>query len=165
MGGRNLARSLTVLAAGLCAALTGCTIESPLSVRRVWADFNTLRMPAVYYDKVSHVPMDAARVRELRWMYNKGPHELGPYSLIPPPRGLQPTPAPTESPNDSDVAPPLPKGGKPLPQSPAGRSPGGPPLPPLPGQLNLPRSTGPVADRRKRRSRTTQVPGAWRFLR
>lgn len=159
MGGKSFARYAPVLAAGMFAVLSGCTIESPLSVRRFWADYNTLRTPAMYYDKVTRVPLDSARVRELRWMYNKGPHDLGPYSLIP-----ETSPASQHAPKlqGSNVVPPLPRDGPMLPPTPSGRS-GDPPLPPLPRKLQSPGSSSPVAEGTPRR--VVRNPGAWRFVR
>jgi len=129
-----------------CLALSGCTIESPLAVRRVWADYNTLRAPAVYYQKTSRVPIDSARVRELRWQYNAGPDDPGSISPVPPTRIVT---------SGHDAAS----------QSPAA----GPftPLPPQPGKLDTPTPAppaAPVAGQPPDSNRTAQSRDAWRFI-
>jgi hypothetical protein len=134
------------LAAFAVAAMTvgGCTIESPLAVRRVWADYNTLRTPAIYYEKTSRVPMDSARVRELRWIYNAGPHETG-LVLMP---GAIERPAAIGTP--------------------ASRASGSPSLPPRPDNTeqpgSAPPSAGPVAAPPPDPGRTAQSRDAWRFI-
>ena len=37
-----------------------------LSIRRVWMDYNTLKTPALYYDKITHLPPDSVQVKEMR---------------------------------------------------------------------------------------------------
>ncbi len=157
---------------GLSAALlTGCALESPLSIRRVWGDYNTLKTPAVYYDKISHLPPDSVYAKEMRWMYNKGPHEVGANSLIPDPQGVTPLPAPyspIKSPSTGDSAAPVP-----LPQTPIGPGSVTPPIPPLPSKTQIPTSpgttSGPIAGRktapiRTAPIRTAQPGGTWRFI-
>lgn len=61
----------------------GCTYQGRLSMRRVWADFNTLSAPALYYEKLDHFPYHAAKVDQYRWMYNMGPSPRVPYQEIP----------------------------------------------------------------------------------
>lgn len=140
--------------------LSGCALESPLSVRRVWADYNTLKTPAIYYDKISHLPPDSVRVKEMQWMYNKGPHELGRYSLIPDPEGSTPVPGPPSliKPPPTNVAPPVP-----LPKSLNGDS-LTPPVPPMPGEMKTPTTSGPVADRSLVPERTARQNVEWRFI-
>jgi hypothetical protein len=137
------------LAAFAVAAMTvgGCTIESPLAVRRVWADYNTLRTPAIYYEKTSRVPMDSARVRELRWIYNAGPHETGGMTLLPvsskPSAAMSSAAAPSSASQSS-------------------------PLPPRPGTMQTPDvpapPAGPVAAQPPDPGRTARSSDAWRFI-
>ena len=138
--------SRTVLFVIAAASITtaGCVVESPLSVRRVWADFNTLNTPAVYYEKVSHLPMDSARVKELRWMYNAGPHETGPNSLIPAPKGTYPrvTSARSGTTNQPPLMPPT--------------------LIPIPKPSS--ETQAPIAIKEPRTDRTARRGGAWRFI-
>ena len=61
----------------------GCVYQGRLSIRRVWADFNTLNEPALFYEKIDHFPYRAAKVDHFRWMYNKGPNPRVPYQVIP----------------------------------------------------------------------------------
>ena len=61
----------------------GCVYQGRLSIRRVWADFNTLNEPALFYEKIDHFPYHAAEVDHFRWMYNQGPNPRVPYHLIP----------------------------------------------------------------------------------
>ena len=61
----------------------GCVYQGRLSIRRVWADFNTLNEPALFYEKIDHFPYHAAKVDHFRWMYNQGPNPRVPYQVIP----------------------------------------------------------------------------------
>lgn len=73
------------VALALCAvtAPAGCVYQGRLSIRRLWADVNTLNEPALYYEKIDRFPEHAARVDHYRWMYNKGPNPRVPYQVIP----------------------------------------------------------------------------------
>lgn len=160
----------------------GCVLETPLAVRRVWFDYNTLRAPAFYYDKITHEPPHAAQVKEMRWMYNRGPHEVGPHGLIPPPEGMAPLPA-GDPPLNAGPPPPLlpppnpatPKIGPPTTEefnrespSPGVPDSGSPdvetlPPPPLPAEpeSRRPRQTPTPASP----SRSARQSDRWRFIR
>jgi hypothetical protein len=142
---RPVSRLLRAVLVAACLAVTGCTIESPLAVRRVWADYNTLCAPAVYYQTTSRVPIDSARVRELRWLYNAGPDDPDAISPVPPTRILT-------SRTDGAM------------KVPAAQS---TPLPPQPGKMDVPNPsvpTGPVAGQPPDSSRTALSRDAWRFI-
>jgi len=172
--------------------LAGCVIESPLALRKFWADYNTLNSPAVFYDKISHMPPSSAQVKELRWMYNMGPHEVGPHSLIPPPVGVAPLPSRDRAqpertfqskpertfdsepsgkgngsvpePNDGPLLPPLPKSGAaPTPKPPPRKA---LPVPPPADSSGRGDVRGPVAvETNTLPKRTAGAEGLWRFVR
>lgn len=168
---------LAALLGGLLVLTSGgCVLETPLAVRRVWIDYNTLRAPAFYYDKITHEPPHAAQVKETRWMYNRGPHEIGPHSLIPPPQGMAPLPA-GEPPLNAGPPPPLPEppaaegfdseGFAPEHRPPSGPDAGTPdvetlPPPPLPAEpesrrtIRQPAATAPP--------RSARRSDRWRFI-
>jgi hypothetical protein len=139
-------RVLAAASAVVAVTVSGCTIESPLAVRRCWADYNTLRADAVIYETTSRVPLDSARVRELRWMYNAGPHEPGRMILLPVVK------KPVAGTNSAS----------------ASASTTVSPLPPPPVKLDAPDSTappaGPVAAQPPDAERTAQSHDAWRFI-
>lgn len=62
-----------VLLAGT--VLPGCVYHAPLSVRKLWFDFNTLGKPSLVYEKADRLPARAFQVDSFRWMYNAGPGE------------------------------------------------------------------------------------------
>lgn len=66
-----------LLLAGLLSLtlLPGCVWHAPLSIRRLWFDFNTLGKPALVYEKTDRLPPRAFEVDGYRWMYNAGPGE------------------------------------------------------------------------------------------
>lgn len=68
----------------------GCVWHAPLSVRRMWFDFNTLGKPALVYEKTDRLPPRAFEVDVYRWMYNSGPGE----QITALQRGPQPVAAP-----------------------------------------------------------------------
>ena len=70
-----------ILSLSMCSV--GCVYQGRLSIRRVWADFNTLNEPALFYEKIDHFPSHAVKVDHFRWMYNKGPNPRVPYQVIP----------------------------------------------------------------------------------
>lgn len=145
----------------LAIILTGCALESPLSIRRVWGDYNTLKTPALFYDTITHLPPDSLRVNEWRWMYNKGPHELSPHPLIPDPQGVTPLPGS----HDETVPVGRHELGPPVPQPPSAVPPDNhtTPAPPLPGKAGIAPSSGPVAERALP-MRTARPDGTWRFI-
>jgi hypothetical protein len=62
-----------------------CTERSNHAVRKMWADYNTLRCPAFYLEQEDHLPYPAAQVGYYRWMYDKDPgHQLACLGPIPP---------------------------------------------------------------------------------
>ena len=62
-----------------------CTEQGNHAVRKVWADYNTLRCPAFYLEQEDHLPYPAAQVGYYRWMYDKDPgHQLACLGPIPP---------------------------------------------------------------------------------
>jgi hypothetical protein len=78
----------------LCVALfgalatleSGCVHRGVHSVHRWWADYNTLRAPALYFEQVDHLPYHAAHVGYFRWMYDRDPgHQLACLGPPPPP--------------------------------------------------------------------------------
>ena len=72
---------LSLLAMSSCA----CTERSNHAVRKMWADYNTLRCPAFYLEQEDHLPYPAAQVGYYRWMYDKDPgHQLACLGPIPP---------------------------------------------------------------------------------
>ena len=72
---------LLILSLSMC--MVGCVYQGRLSIRRIWADFNTLNEPALFYEKIDHFPYHAAKVDHFRWMYNQGPNPRVPYQVIP----------------------------------------------------------------------------------
>jgi hypothetical protein len=72
---------LLILSLSMC--LVGCVYQGRLSIRRVWADLNTLNEPALFYEKIDHFPSHASEVDHFRWMYNKGPNPRVSYQVIP----------------------------------------------------------------------------------
>lgn len=127
--------------------VSGCKIETPLAVHRMWADYNTLGALAAYCETTSRVPMDSARVRELRWEYNMGPDKAGDLILVPVAK-----------------TPPVVTSNAPVPASTSGSS----SLPPEPGKMKPPpapaASTGPVATQPPDPGRTALARDAWRFI-
>lgn len=62
-----------------------CTERGNHAVRKMWADYNTLRSPAFYLEQEDHLPYPAAQVAYYRWMYDKDPgHQLACLGPIPP---------------------------------------------------------------------------------
>lgn len=170
MGGKLKGRRRALLcAAGLlisCAA--GCIVEGPLSVRRTWFDYNTLKTPAFYYEKIHHMPPDSARVKQMRWMYGKSPGRedlpLDP-CRIPEncPDGFPPDGVPADAlppSNGYTPLPPLPGAGE-MPKRPT--EPGSIDHPPAPA-VSEPQSTAQNrANRRRTPRRVATNRGAWRF--
>jgi hypothetical protein len=78
--------SIVMLGASLCAMSSCCcTEQANHSVRKVWADYNTLRCPAFYLEQEDHLPYPAAKVGYYRWMYDKDPgHQMACLGPIPP---------------------------------------------------------------------------------
>lgn len=165
-----LSRRLRKLAPALCGVLvlatSGCVLETPLAVRRVWFDYNTLRAPAFFYDKITHEPPHAAKVKEMRWLYGRGPHSIWPAPLIPPPRGLAPLPAkelpigeiPSPGPSPGAAVPEP----REVPQMPV------PPAPRGPASAPRPKSSPPAGEKPPVASqpvpRTARSNGLWRFV-
>lgn len=73
MAGSLTAALMVLLLAG--SVLPGCVYHAPLSVRKLWFDFNTLGKPALVYEKADRLPPRAFQVDSFRWMYNAGPGE------------------------------------------------------------------------------------------
>lgn len=69
------AKAGLLLTAVTLTLLPGCVHHAPLSLRRVWFDFNTLGKPALVYEKTDRLPPRAHQVDRFRWMYNAGPGE------------------------------------------------------------------------------------------
>jgi hypothetical protein len=62
-----------------------CTERGPHTVRKAWADYNTLQAPAFYLEQEDHLPYPATQVAYYRWMYDKDPgHQLACLGVIPP---------------------------------------------------------------------------------
>jgi hypothetical protein len=157
--GRNQFR-MAILACGFCLCATGCGFEGPMSVRRIWVDHNTLNTPALYYDKIHHEPMDAPRVRQMRWMYGHSPArtDLQIISDGEMPSEIQvPTPAPKSQPPKIPGPPPANlNGGDQKPSSSAIEN----NLQPVPEKL-----TGPTAELpQKTVNRVTTRRDSWRFM-
>lgn len=69
----------------LLLAATGCVRQGAHSIRRCWADFNTLHEPALFWEQVDHLPYDKRRVGQFRWMYGKDPgHQYDKLKFDPP---------------------------------------------------------------------------------
>jgi hypothetical protein len=87
-GLRAMIRSLSVtalLASLLAMSSCAATDRGPHSICRAWADYNTLRAPAVYLERDDHLPYPATQVGYYRWMYNKDPgHQFACLGAIPP---------------------------------------------------------------------------------
>ncbi len=83
-----MSRSLSLIMLGtslLAMSSCCCTEQGNHSVRKVWADYNTLRCPAFYLEQEDHLPYPAAQVGYYRWMYDKDPgHQLACLGPIPP---------------------------------------------------------------------------------
>lgn len=151
---RECCRTKLIFAAGAALLATGCAMESPLSVHRFWADWNTYRAPAIVYDRITHQPMKSHRVNELRWMYNLGPHDVDRQGLLP--RYRTPVRKP---PVELPIIPPLPQ---PSPKS-------NPLVPPAPSSDQSPppsESSSPIAsDNEPPAVPRTARSDAWRFAR
>ena len=68
-------------------AMSSCAVtdRGPHSVCRAWADYNTLRAPALYLEQDDHLPYPATQVGYYRWMYDKDPgHQFACLGAIPP---------------------------------------------------------------------------------
>jgi hypothetical protein len=68
-------------------AMSSCSVSDrgPHSVCRAWADYNTLRAPALYLEQDDHLPYPATQVGYYRWMYDKDPgHQYACLGAIPP---------------------------------------------------------------------------------
>lgn len=73
------------LVAILLAALPGCYfLGKNERIVRIWADYNTLRAPALFVEQMSHRPYDPIRVVREHVLYNKPPD---PPPTSPPPAG------------------------------------------------------------------------------
>ncbi len=68
------AGSRTLLLCGLLVGFfsTGCAISDDQRIVRVWADYNTLKTPALFIEETDHLPYHASRIKHYRWMYNAG---------------------------------------------------------------------------------------------
>ena len=154
---RCVTRLLIAIMPAACAVLGGCALETKLAVHRVWCDYNTLRTPAMYYERTSREPMDSARVREIRWLYNAGPDKPGTISLTPKPKPL---------PAGTPVGPVIPGGTVP-PSNAAPPAEKTAPLPPRPEALQTPAPVNPkspVAAQPPDANRTAEARDAWRFI-
>jgi hypothetical protein len=77
----NLIGALLFAASSSC-----CEQQWNHSVRRMWADYNTFRAPALSFEQVDHLPYPAAQVGYYRWMYDKDPgHQLAALGTVTPP--------------------------------------------------------------------------------
>ncbi len=79
--------SFLLLCASL-ATLSSCALTEwgNHSVRMAWADYNTLRAPALYVEQVDHLPYTAPKVGYYRWMYDKDPgHQMACLGPVRPP--------------------------------------------------------------------------------
>jgi hypothetical protein len=77
----NLTLLMSLLGMSSCAA----TEWGPHSICRAWADYNTLRAPALYLEQNDHLPYPATQVGYYRWMYDKDPgHQYACLGVIPP---------------------------------------------------------------------------------
>jgi hypothetical protein len=70
--GMTFTRSQLLLLIGLAAVFcgSGCVYRNGLSTYRVWADYNTLKTPALFIEETDHLPYHTPRVERFRWMYN-----------------------------------------------------------------------------------------------
>lgn len=60
----------------LCAAmfnLQGCVHVKRFSLANMWADYNTLRAPAIFFEKREHAPYKAEQVSLFHWQYGVTP--------------------------------------------------------------------------------------------
>lgn len=61
----------------LCAAmisLQGCFVRRErYTLASMWADYNTLRAPAIFFQKQEHMPYKATQVSYLQWQYGVTP--------------------------------------------------------------------------------------------
>ncbi|GAB4139028.1 MAG: hypothetical protein Tsb009_07690 [Planctomycetaceae bacterium] len=149
--------------------LSGCVIEGPLSVRRIWMDKNTLNTPALYYDKIHHLPMSSPKVKQLRWMYghppmrtdlpnapeliyadhnNEATHQ--PLMLEPPTAPLPPLPGP----GHEESLPPLP------PENTDDK----PRAPSKFREFSGPTAANPQPIRQRAAERISNISDGWRFL-
>jgi hypothetical protein len=87
---RNLWQKL-IAAVLFVAASSCCEQQFNHSVRRVWADYNTFRAPALSFEQFDHLPYPAAQVGYYRWMYDKDPgHQLACLGPVPQPTCVAP---------------------------------------------------------------------------
>jgi hypothetical protein len=49
---------------------SGCAFSGDHRILRLWADYNTLKTPALFIEETDHLPYHASRVKHYRWMYN-----------------------------------------------------------------------------------------------
>ena len=91
---------LLLLETLLLGTLPGCVWYGPASMTRVWADKNTLNVPAVYVERIEHQPLPRAQVEALRWQYGVGPGlpPVAPLPVAAPPTVAAPHPAADASP-------------------------------------------------------------------
>ena len=54
-------------------AASGCAHQRENSIVRCWADYNTLKHLALFFELVDHMPYRSVRVGSFRWMYNQNP--------------------------------------------------------------------------------------------
>jgi hypothetical protein len=130
-------------------AASGCAHQRENSIVRWWADYNTLKHPALFFELIDHKPYRSVRVGSSRWMYNQNPgHQYTllqaqaqkqdvrstsrPYIDSEPPIPTPASPAvPSPMANPIDKRP-IPETKKDFPQKPA--APMRPSVPPLPGK-------------------------------
>lgn len=136
---------IILFAGSFVLSICGCVFEGPSSVRRVWCDYNTLKTPAIYYEKIHHAPQRSHRVKQMRWMYGYVPWspEMFPAGAISSPTVSEP----------SGELLPVP--------SPPISSPQQQPVP-VPTEQPVP---SPQSKRMKVKSPRTANNGSWRFLR
>ena len=150
---------LAVLSAGC-----GCCVRHrPHSICRTWADWNTLGEPALFIERIDHLPYKSHRVGRYRWMYGLDPGLAADDAIIPTARTVNALPPGwTEGPTGPGFhVIPAPHGGEILlPMPPEAESPENIPVP-LPNgteYLPVPPPPAPAEPAVDRRGSTAQSP-------
>lgn len=63
---------LLLLCAAVC-SLQGCVHVKRFSLANMWMDYNTLRAPAIFFEKREHFPYKADQVSLFHWQYGVTP--------------------------------------------------------------------------------------------
>ena len=160
---------LAALSSGCCCHCCHWVRQKPFHVWHLWADWNTLGTPAIFCERIEHLPYESHRVGRYRWMYGRNPGLAGDGPIVPAGGSIQQPPEdwpwdPSDQGAQAPLSPDTPATLQPVPpeEPPSDRYdvPRPSELPPVPPSPNPP-ATGLTGSKAPAASATARTKGGW----